>query len=135
MQVNTYLSFNGNCEAAFQFYEQHLGGKIGMIHRYGESPMADQCPPSAAKLIMHMRMELNGQTLMGSDSMPDQAYEGIKGVHLSIGVNDVVEAERLFAALAVNAQKIIMPLDKTFWAARFGMLVDQFGVPWMVNCE
>ena len=135
MQINTYLSFNGNCETAFQFYEQHLRGKIGMIHRYGESPMADQCPPSAAQLIIHMRMELNGQTLMGSDSMSDHAYEGIKGFNLSIGVDDVAEAERLFAALSINAQKIIMPLDKTFWAARFGMLIDQFGVPWMVNCE
>ncbi len=97
--------------------------------------MADQCPPSAAQLIMHMRMELNDQTLMGSDSMSDHAYEGIKGVNLSIGVDDVAEAKRLFAALSIDAQKIIMPLDKTFWAARFGMLIDQFGVPWMVNCE
>ncbi|MET3117757.1 PhnB protein [Undibacterium sp. GrIS 1.8] len=135
MQVNTYLSFNGNCEAAFQFYEQHLGGKIGMIHRFGESPMANQCPPSAAQLIMHMRMELNGQTLMGSDWVSDQAYEGIKGFHLSINVDDESEAERLFAALSIDAQKIIMPLDKTFWASRFGMLIDQFSVPWMVNCE
>jgi PhnB protein len=135
MQLNPYLTFNGNCEAAFRFYEKHLGGKIEFIHRFAESPMADQCGAEWGDKIMHVSMNLNGQTLMASDTMgASQAYEGMKGFSLSLNVKDIAEAESLFAALSEDAS-IQMPLQATFWAARFGMLVDQFGTPWMVNCE
>ncbi|MES2071231.1 MAG: VOC family protein [Pseudomonadota bacterium] len=133
MQLNPYLNFNGRCEEAFKFYEQRLGGKIQMIHKFGGSPMEDQCPPGWADKVMHVSMDLNGQTLMGSDDgRPD--FQGMKGFALSLNAKDVAEAERLFSALSENAE-IQMPLQQTFWAARFGMLVDQFGTPWMVNCE
>ncbi|MFZ6673803.1 VOC family protein [Undibacterium sp. Xuan67W] len=135
MELNAYLTFNNNCEAAFRFYEQRLGGKIEAFHRFGDSPMADQCPPETAQLIMHVSMYINGRTLMGSDNMPGHPYAGIKGFSLSLNTKDVAEAERLFAALSEQVIKIIMPLEKTFWAQRFGMLIDQFGTPWMVNCE
>ncbi|GGC70342.1 VOC family protein [Undibacterium terreum] len=133
MKLNPYLTFNGRCEEAFKFYEQHLGGKIEMFHRFGGSPMADQCPPGWADKVMHVSMELDGQILMGSDG-PGSDYHGMQGFSLSLGAKDVAEAEKLFNALSVNAQ-IKMPLQQTFWALRFGMLVDQFGTPWMVNCE
>ncbi|MFZ6747876.1 VOC family protein [Undibacterium sp. Ren11W] len=135
MQLNPYLTFNGNCEAAFLFYEKNLGGKIDFLHRYADSPMAAQCGASWGEKIMHVSMSLDGKILMGSDGGgPDQPYPGMKGFALSLNVKDIAEAEKIFSALSPNAA-IQMPLQQTFWAARFGMLTDQFGTPWMVNCE
>ena len=132
MQINTYLNFKGDCEEAFKLYEQCLGGKIGMIFRYGESPMADQVPADWAGKIMHGSMTFGDQVLMGADTADH--YEEPKGISLSIHPKSTSEAERIFGELAKDG-KIVMPLEKTFWAARFGMLVDRFGIPWMVNCE
>ena len=134
MQLVTYLAFDGNCEAAFKFYAKCLGGAVTAMHKFGGSPMASHVPPECMDKIMHGRLEVGNSVLMGSDSMPQHPYEGVKGCSVSINVNDVAEAERVFAALSENA-KVMMPIQKTFWAARFGMLIDQFGVPWMVNCE
>ena len=133
MQLNPYLSFNGQCEAAFKFYEQCLGGKIGVILNYGSSPMAEQVPSELRDKIMHVRLAVGDQILMGSDSPPEH-YEETKGMSVSLNTNEPAEAERIFQALAENGT-VRMPLQETFWAARFGMLVDQFGIPWMVNCE
>ena len=83
---------------------------------------------------MHARLAVGDEVLMGSDSPPGQQYEVIKGISVALNVNDPAEAERVFNALAENGT-IQMPIQSTFWAARFGMLTDQFGVPWMVNCE
>jgi PhnB protein len=132
--MNPYLTFNGNCEAAFKFYEARLGGKIGGMMPFEGSPMAAQVPAEHRKKIMHASISFDGNLLMGSDTMPGQPYEGMKGFSLTLSAPDVAEAERLFAALAEGGS-VIMPLAPTFWAARFGMLKDQFGVPWMVNCE
>lgn len=134
MQLNPYLNFNGQCEAAFKFYEQCLGGKITAMLTYGSSPMAEQTPPEWREKIMHARLAVGDEVLMGSDSPPGQQYEVIKGISVALNVNDPAEAERVFNALAENGT-IQMPIQSTFWAARFGMLTDQFGVPWMVNCE
>lgn len=133
MQLNPYLVFNGQCETAFKFYEKALGGKIEMMMTHEESPMAQQVSPEWRAKIMHARMVVDGQILMGSDGPPDR-YEEPKGFSLSIGVKDPAEAERLFNELAQSG-KVQMPLQKTFWALRFGMLVHRFGIPWMVNCE
>lgn len=133
MQLNAYLTFNGQCEAAFEFYAQCLGGKIEMMMTHENSPMADQVPSEWRKKIMHVRMTVGDQVLMGSDAPPEH-YEAPKGFSVSVGVNDTAEAERIFNALATNGV-IRMPLQKTFWSAGFGMLVDRFGVPWMINCE
>lgn len=134
MQLNPYLSFNGNCEAAFRFYAEHLGGNIVELHRYAGSPMAEQCPPEWQEKIMHAQLALDGQTLMASDGMGPGAAAPIKGISLSLNFDDPADAERVFTALAQGAT-VEMPLQQTFWARRFGMLIDQFGVPWMVNCE
>jgi PhnB protein len=133
MQLNPYLLFNGQCEAAFKFYERCLGGKLEMMLRHGESPMAQQVPPEWRDRIMHARLVVGDKVLMGSDAPPDH-YEEPRGFSVSIGIDDPGKAERIFQAMAEKGT-VRMPLQKTFWALRFGMLVDQFGIPWMVNCE
>jgi PhnB protein len=133
MQVTTYLSFNGQCEAAFKFYEQCLGGQIGPIFRYAGSPMANTVPADWSEKVMHGSVTVGGQVLMGGDVAPDR-YEQPKGVSLSIQITSADEAERIFRALAEDG-KVVVPLEKTFWAERFGMIVDRFGIPWLVNCD
>ena len=133
MDLNTYLSFDGNCGAAFKFYEKVLGGKILMMMTYGDMPECPDMSDDAKKKVAHVRMQLGDKLLMGSDSPPGR-YEPPKGFHVNIGVTDPAQADRLFAALSENGT-LTMPIQETFWAARFGMLVDQFGTPWMINCE
>ena len=133
MQLNPYLTFNGQCEAAFKFYERCLGGKIEMMLTHGNSPMAEQVAPEWRNRIMHARLIVGDKVLMGSDAPPER-YEGTKGFCVSLGIDKPAEAERIFNALAENGT-VQMPLQQTFWAVRFGMLVDRFGIPWMVNCE
>ena len=133
MEVNPYLSFKGECEAAFKFYAQCLGGQLGPIFRYGGSPMAAQAPADWSDRVMHGSLTLGAQTLMGADVTPDR-YEDPKGFSLSIQIESTAEAERIFSELA-NGGRVMMPLERTFWAARFGMVVDRFGIPWLINCE
>ena len=134
MRLNPYLIFDGQCEAAFKFYEQCLGGKIEAMLPFGDSPECGDVPPEFRDRIMHACLAIDGQMLMGSDTTPQYPHEGIKGCSISINIDAVAEAERLFNALAENGT-VTMPLGKTFWAARFGMCTDRFGVPWMINCE
>lgn len=133
MQLNPYLMFNGTCEAAFRFYEEALGGKIHAMLSHEGSPMEQHVPPEWRKKIMHARMTIGDEVLMGSDSPPDR-YEPMKGFTVTLGIDDPAEAERVFHALSPGAT-IGMPIQETFWARRFGMLVDRFGTPWMINCE
>ena len=133
MQLNPYLLFNGECEAAFKFYEQCLGAKIEFILTHAESPMAEKTPPEWLGKILHARLTVDGQVLMGSDS-PPESYEKPQGAWVSLGIEKVADAERIFTALSENAT-IFMPLQETFWAARFAMLADRFGTLWMINCE
>jgi PhnB protein len=132
MKLNPYLNFNGQCEAAFKFYERCLGGKIDAMMTYGESPMAEQSSPESRHQIMHVQLTVNDMVLMGSDA-PSGHFEKPQGFFVSLQFDDVVEAERMFHALKENGT-VQMPLQETFWAARFGMLVDQFGIPWIINC-
>jgi PhnB protein len=132
MNLVTYLTFNGQCEAAFKFYEKALGAKISFMLRWGDSPMADQAPPEWGKKVAHATLDIGGVQLQGADAGPGQE-EPAKGFALTLQMFDPAEAERLFNALAEGG-KVTMPLQQTFWAVRFGMLVDQFGIPWMVNC-
>jgi PhnB protein len=133
MQVHPYLSFKGDCETAFKFYEQSLGGKPSALFRYAGSPMADQVLADWQDKVMHASLTLGDQVLMGGDVAPGQ-YEEPKGFSLSIQTNSTTEAERIFGELAKGG-RVVMPLEKTFWAARFGMVVDRFGIPWLINCE
>jgi len=134
MQLNPYLHFNGQCAEAFKFYEQCLGGKIVMMMTYGESPgSSEHTPPEMRDKIIHVRLIIGDQALMGSDSPPEYKEEA-GGYSVSLSTNDRAEAERVFNALAENGT-VKMPFQETFWAHGFGMLTDRFGVPWMVNCE
>jgi PhnB protein len=133
MQLNTYLTFNGQCEEAFKFYAQVLGGKIEAMMPHAGTPAEEFASPEWRDKILHARMSVGDQVLMASDA-PAGRYEQPKGFYVNIGINDPAEAERIFNALAEGGT-IQMPFGETFWAVRFGMLVDRFGIPWMVNCE
>ena len=133
MQLNPYLTFNGQCEPAFKFYEKVLGGKIEAMLLHEGSAMADQVPPEWRSKIMHARLSVGDNVLMGSDAPPDR-YEPMKGFTVTLGIDDPHDAERVFHALSENGT-VQMPIQETFWAVRFGMLVDRFGTPWMINCE
>jgi PhnB protein len=134
MQINAYLSFDGQCEAAFQFYEQLLGGKIEGIFRYAGTPMESQMPPEWGTKIMHATLSVDHNQIMGADTPPGQGGGPAKRFCMSIGLKDPAEAKRIFDGLAEGGS-VQMPLQPTFWAAGFGMLVDRFGIPWMINCE
>ncbi len=133
MNINPYLTLGGHCEAAFRFYERCLGGKIEAMISHEGTPAAQQVPPEWRKKIMHARLTVGDNVLMGSDGPPEQHSE-MKGFSVSVTVKTPAEAERVFKALSEKGN-VQMPIQETFWSPRFGMLVDQFGVPWMVNCE
>jgi PhnB protein len=133
MQVNPYLWFNGNCEEAFKFYELCFGGKIEAMMTHAGTPAEKGVPAEWGSKIMHAMMRLDGGTLMASD-VPPSSYQQPNGFHVSVQVAKPEEAERIFATLT-DGGKVSMPLAETFWALRFGMLVDRFGVPWMINCS
>jgi PhnB protein len=133
MDLNTYLMFDGSCEAAFKFYEKVLGGKILAMMTYAEMPGSAEMPKDSQNRIMHARIQVGDKLLMASDCPPGRS-EAAKGFHVNISVKDPAEADRLFGALSAKGT-VSMPIQETFWAHRFGMLVDQFGTPWMVNCE
>ena len=132
MEMNTYLTFNGQCEAAFKFYERALGGKIEVMLTHEGTPAAEHVPPEWRTKILHASMRVGDQVLMASDAPPGR-YEKPQGFSVSLNVDQAADAERLFGALAEEG-RVEMPLEQTFWAERFGMLVDRFGIPWMVNC-
>jgi PhnB protein len=133
MQLVPYLNFNGQCEEAFKFYEQCLGGKIVAMFTHRETPAAEHVSPEWQDRIMHARLVVGDAVLMGSDSPPEH-FEEQKGMSVSLHLDDPAEAERIFHALAEGGD-VRMPIQETFWAHRFGMLVDRFGTPWMINCE
>lgn len=133
MELNPYLLFKGDCAAAFKLYAECLGGKIVMMQTHGESPMKDQVPPDWRNKVIHARLEFGGNVLMGSDAPPAH-YERPQGISVSVGTPEYDDAQRIFNTLAEGG-KINMPFQKTFWSSGFGMLVDRFGIPWMVNCQ
>ncbi len=133
MKMNPYLTFGGDCEAAFKFYEQTLGGKIEAMFTHADTPAAEHVPPDWRTKIMHAALAVGDYVLMGSDAPPDR-QQAIQGCSVSLQIEDPATAERIFQKLAENGT-VQMPIQETFWALRFGMLVDQFGVPWMVNCD
>jgi len=130
-----YLSFNGNCADAMRFYEKALNGKLEVLMSGAESPIAAQMPKEFAHRILHARLVLpDGGLLFGGDAPAHIPYEGIKGVGLTLNYATVGEAERAFAALSAGGL-VTMPMQPAFWAAAWGMLVDQFGAAWIVNGE
>ena len=133
MRLHPYLNFNGQCEAAFKFYEQCFGGKIGAMFTHGGTPAAEGVPPEWHNKIMHASLTVGDDVLMGSDAPPG-TYEEAKGFCVSLQIKDPTDGERIFNALAENGT-VRMPFQKTFWAVGFGVVVDRFGIPWIINCE
>jgi len=133
MQLNPYLLFSGQCEAAFKFYAQCFGGKIEAMIPHTGTPAEQHSPPEWKDKILHACLSLDGQFLMGSDT-PPQHFEQPKGFSVSLQIKDPAAGERIFNTLA-DQGIVKMPFQQTFWAHRFGMLVDRFGIPWMINCE
>ena len=131
MELTTYLAFDGCCAEAFHFYERALNGHIQMMMTNGHSPMADTLPPEQRDRIMHATLRIGDKILQGSDA-PPQHFRKPQGFCVAYSVDTIDEAERAFAALADGAT-IQMPLQETFFSPRFGMLIDRFGIPWMIN--
>jgi PhnB protein len=137
MNLLPYLYFNGRCEEALSFYARCLGSGAGILelHRFAGSPMAEDAPAGWSEKIMHASLGIEGRPLLlASDGMAQAPSEAPRGFSLAFGAASVEEAERVFAALAEGGT-IQMPIAQTFFAARFGMLTDRYGVAWMVNCD
>ena len=126
------LVFDGQCEAAFKFYERCLNGRISFMLAWGESPMAKDAPPGWSGKILHATLEIENTRLLGSDQGPG-SYEPPRGFGITISP-DAGDAERVFGELAEGGT-VTLPLQQTFWAYRFGMVTDRFGIPWLINCE
>lgn len=131
MRVNPYLTFNGQCEAAFRFYEKCLRGKIVVIMTYGDSPLSKQTPPEWHQKILHATLACGEHILQGADVLPKD-YCTPQGFSVMLNLDVAEEADRIFSALA-DQGTVQIPLQESFWALRFGMLIDQFGTPWTVN--
>jgi PhnB protein len=128
--VQPYLFFDGRCEEAIEFYRRAVGAEVIMLHRFKDSPEPGMCVPGSENKVMHARFRVGETTILASDGrcMGKLAFQGFS---LSFTVASVDEAEKLFAAMAEGGQ-VQMPLAKTFFSPRFGMVADQFGVSWMI---
>jgi len=134
-QAIAYLAFDGNCADAMRFYEQALKARLEVLMSGADSPMAEQMPAEFRHRIMHARLALPGGGLLYAGDAPAHVpYEGIKGVSIALDFDTVAEAERVFAEMSAGGQ-VTMPMQGAFWAKRWGMLVDKFGAPWIINGE
>jgi PhnB protein len=129
MKLNTYLNFGGNCEQAFRFYEEHLGGKVTQLMRHSEMP-GEQAPPAPdwGDKVLHARMTLGGTDLMGAD-IP--SYQPMRSAYLTLTADSDADAERIYKLLT-DGGEIFMPIAKTFFSSRFAMFRDRFGTSWML---
>ena len=133
MNLHTYLNFGGNCREAFRFYEQHLGGKITAMMTHDEAPDTSKMPPGMGKAILYSRITLGETELMGSD-VPADRFKPMRSAYLSLSVSSIGQAEKIHAVLS-DGGEIFMPMQETFFAHRFSMLRDKFGVSWMIINE
>ena len=133
MRIEPYLFFDGRCEEAIEFYRKTLGAEVTMLMRFKDSPDPESCPPGAGNenKVMHANLRIGETTVMASDGFA-QGQPKFQGFSLSISVADEARADKLFAALA-DGGHVQMPMTRTFWSPRFGMVTDRFGVGWMVN--
>ena len=131
--LNPYLNFDGTAAKALELYQRALGAKVMQVSRFGEAKGMD-VPPDAKDRVLHASIQLGEGYVMMSDTMPGMPAPTGNNVHVSLNCDDVADMERKFEALAAGG-KVTMPLQDTFWGARFGMLTDAFGINWMFNCE
>ena len=133
MKLYTYLNYGGNCREAFEFYAEHLGGRITMLTTHGEQPEASGVPPEWKRAVLHARIELGETTVLGAD-IPPERFQPMRSAYLTLMLESVSEAERVYALLTDGGQ-IFMPMKETFYAHRFAMLRDRFGTSWMLLHE
>ncbi len=133
MDLSPHLSFDGRCAEAFAFYEKHLGGTNLTMITHGDAPVSTQVAPDWRDKIIHARLEIGRQVLMGMDAPPPH-YARPQGMFVTLSLPTRGEAERAFHALA-DGGRVTMPFQRTFWSSGFGMVVDRFGIPWMVNTD
>lgn len=131
MDLNPYLSFNGSCAEAFAFYAGVLGGTVEFAMTWGESPMADQMPPDWQGKVMHTSLAIEGRRILGADAPPSY-FSKPQGFSVALMFDEVDRAASVFAALSEGGE-VRMPFGPTFWTKGFGMLIDRYGIPWMVN--
>jgi PhnB protein len=131
MNFNTYVNFAGNCAEAFRYYEQHLGGQMGMMMTHGQAPEGTQLSPDGENAVLHARITIGGTELLGAD-IP--GAEPMRSAYLTLRVDSDAEAERIYTALGEGG-RVLMPLAETFFASRFGQLQDRFGLNWMILHE
>ena len=131
--INAYIFFDGKCEEAFALYARVLGGKIEAMMPHEGTPAAEGVPEEWQKKILHAKMTVGDSVLMASDAPPGR-YERPAGFSVSLNVKTPADAERVYGELSKGG-KITMPLAETFWALKFAMFTDKYGIPWMVNCE
>jgi PhnB protein len=134
MQIEPCISlvFNGECDAAFTLYEQCLGGSVTFRLTWGDSPMAEAAPAEWRDKLVHATLTVGNTALSGGDVLPG-LYERPQGFQIQLNLDDASAAERIFAQLA-DGGRVTVPLQQTFWAQRFGAVVDRFGIPWAINC-
>ncbi len=130
MQVQPYLNFNGRCEEAIAFYKQAVGAETEMVMRWKDAPDPSMCSDANRDKIMHTAVRIGDTVIFASDGRCEGTLK-FEGITLNLSTSDAAEAERLFAALGAGGQ-VMMPMSETFFAKRFGMLADKFGVAWMV---
>ena len=133
MKLYTYLNYGGNCRQAFEFYQQHLGGKISMMLTHGQQPNAENVPANTRDTILHARITIGETELLGADVPPDR-FQPMRSAYLSLLVTSIEEAERIYALLS-NGGEVFMRMQETFFAFRFAMLRDSFGTSWMILFE
>lgn len=133
MHFSPYLNFDGHCKEAIEFYAELLGGEIVFMSTFAEAPDDEDISPGLKDKIMHAQLKIGDQVIMASDASPEN-YAIPQGIHITIGVDTPEEAERIYEALSEGGS-VQMPLEETFWAKRFAMFSDRFGIPWMVNCD
>lgn len=132
MKLTTFLNYGGNCEQALRFYEQHLGGRITMLMRRAEQPNQPVTWPGWENSIQYASMDL-GETQFTASDVPPERFQPMRSVYLVLTVDTAAEAERIWSVLS-DGGAILMPIEETFFAIRFGQLRDQFGTSWMILC-
>jgi PhnB protein len=133
MQLYTYLNYGGNCRQAFEFYAEHLGGRITMLTTHAEQPNQERVPADWKDAVLHARIELGETVIFGADVPPDR-FQPMRSAYLSLMLDSARQAEEVYALLSDGGQ-IFMPMEETFFAERFAMLRDRFGTSWMLMRE
>ena len=133
MKLYTYLNYGGNCRQAFDFYVEHLGGRIVFLTTHGENPESSQTPPEWKNAVLHARMEIGDTILLGAD-VPPERFQPMRSAYLTLMLDSVAESERIYSLLSEGGE-IFMPMKETFYAHRFAMLRDRFGTSWMLLHE